>query len=248
MHVQTIRTAALSLAASICFTQLAHADILAQDDFSGPGSGTGWQAGNDWEGLAGGVVSTAGGVQSFRNFATPLDATNQVTYIRFDFAETSPGTGSVWGGTAFFEGVEGAAAAETFFAGDPSQFPNYGLDLKQGDTLNSGVPINNQFHTIIVAIDTTGPGPTDAAYRLWVDNFNVNTPTATATITNSPIDAPWGVLRLASDGSVTQQFDNLTIATTAAEVGLVPEPSSLAIFGLLGLAMPGLLRRRCARG
>src|SRR5688572_3407131 len=135
----------------------AEAAILASDDFSGPGSGTGWEAGNDWEGLGGGMVSTAD-VASFRDFAAPIDGTNQVTYIRFDFTQSVPGTGAQWGGASLFEGVEGAEATETFFAGDPGQMPNqYGLDLHNdalngappGDALMSGIAINNQPHTII---------------------------------------------------------------------------------------------------
>ena len=55
----------------------AEAAILASDDMSGPGSGTGWEVGNDWEGLdvGLGVVSTAD-VASFRDFAAPIDGTN----------------------------------------------------------------------------------------------------------------------------------------------------------------------------
>ena len=79
-----------------------------------------------------------------------------VTYIRFDFTETVPGTGAQWGGASFFEGTQtpGPIGAETFFAGDPGQAsvpPQYGIDT-QNDALNgalrqdavfSGVAINN---------------------------------------------------------------------------------------------------------
>jgi hypothetical protein len=228
----------------------AEAVILASDDFSGPGSGTGWEAGNDWEGLGGGMVSTAD-VASFRDFAAPIDGTNQVTYIRFDFTQSVPGTGAQWGGASFFEGVEGAEATETFFAGDPGQTPNqYGLDLHNdavngappGDALFSGIAINNQPHTIIAAIDTT-PAGASTTYQLWVDNFNVGAPTAMITV-NGPIDAPWGTFRMNSDGTNTDFFDNLTIATTAREVGLVPEPASLGLIGLVAVAMLSASRRR----
>jgi hypothetical protein len=258
MRLQRGGLTAAAILVLLMMTPRAEAAILAADDFSGPGSGTGWEAGNDWEALGGGVVSTenvpADG--SFRDFAAPIDGTNQVTYIRFDFTQQVPGTGAQWGGASLFEGTEGAAGTETFFAGDPGQAttpPQYGLDLHNdtqnglpagnGDALFSGIAINNQQRTIIAAIDTT-PVDASATYRLWVDNFNIGAPTATITV-NHPIDAPWGTFRLNSDASNTDIFDNLTIATTAREVGLVPEPASLGLIGLIGVAMLlGVSRRR----
>jgi hypothetical protein len=56
---------------------------------------------------------------------------------------------------------------------------------------------------------------------VWVDNYNLNAPNATTTINNTPIDAAWGTFRLAAAGGNTDLFDNLTIATTAEEVGLL---------------------------
>jgi hypothetical protein len=221
----------------------AEAVILATDDMSGPASGTGWAAGSQWEGLAGGRVTTTGATNvSFRNFAAPIDGTNQVTYIRFDFTHSAPGAGAQWGGASFFEGLEAAPGTETFFAGDPGNISNYGLDLHPG-SVDSGVAINTQQRTIIAAIDTTPPGAT-ANYRIWVNNFNVATPSGTGTINNSPIDAAWGSFRFGSDATNTDFFDNLTIATTFREVGLVPEPSSFGLVGLFGGAMLVMKRRR----
>jgi PEP-CTERM motif len=231
-------------------TSSAEAAILAADDFSGPGSGTGWEAGNDWEGLGGGVASTAGGVASFRDFAAPIDGTNTVTYVRFDFTETVPGTGAQWGGASFFEGMEGTPGDETLFmghAGQPaSPPPTIGLDQLPGQLL-SNVVIGSQPHTIITEIDTTPAG--DAVnFRLWVDSFDINAPSATITKTNSPanINAPWNTFRLQANAPVTQLYDNLTIATTAREVGLVvvPEPASLGLFGLFVLMALGINGRR----
>jgi hypothetical protein len=244
-------TAAVTCVA-LLLAQKAEAVILASDDFSDSASGTGWAAGSQWEGLGGGMVTTnAASNISFRSFAAPIDGTNQVTYIRFDFTQSVPGTGAQWGGASFFEGLEAAAGTETFFAGDPGQTPNqYGLDLHNdavngappGDALFSGIAIDNQTHTMIAAIDTT-PAGASTTYRLWVDNLNVNAPTASLTV-NGPIDAPWNSFRFGSDTTNTDFFDNLTIATTAGEVGLVPEPVSFGLTAVCGLAALHLGRRR----
>jgi hypothetical protein len=248
MRLPRVGLTAAALFLLFVMAQRAEAAILASDDFSGPGSGTGWEAGNDWEGLGGGVASTAGGVASFRDFAAPIDGTNTVTYLRFDFTETVPGTGSQWGGASFFEGTEGAGTNgdETLFAGHAGQPasppPKIGLDQLPGQLLSS-VVIGTQPHTIIVEIDTTPAG--DAAnHRLWVDSFDINAPSATRAITTSTINAPWNMFRLQANTPVTQLYDNLTIATTAREVGLVPEPSLLGLIGLSGVAMLARNRRR----
>jgi hypothetical protein len=195
--------------------------IHASDDFSAPGSGTGWAAGDVWEGLdATGIIATHpnGGpqVNSFRNFAAPLDVTNALTYVRFDYRQ-AVGNGNDWGGFAFFEGLAGAGA-ETFFAGpNPGGTNNYAFDLKGPGNLDSTVPFNNQLRTIIGSIDTRGA---DTIYKIWVDNFNVATPNAAITITGQgPIDAPWQSLRFQSAGN--QEFaDNLWI-TDGAEESLI---------------------------
>jgi hypothetical protein len=244
MILQRVGLAAAVLCVLLIMAQRSEATILASDDFSSPTSGTGWAAGSQWEGLGDGRVTTTGTTNiTFRDFAAPVDGTNQVTYIRFDFTQSVPGTGAQWGGASFFEGLEAAGGGtETFFAGDPGNIPRYGLDLHPG-SVDSGVTIDNQQHTIIAAIDTTPAGAT-ANYRIWVDNFNVATPSGMGTINNSPIDAAWGSFRFGSDATNTDFFDNLTIATTFGEVGLVPEPASLGLFGLIGWAMLGMYRRR----
>jgi hypothetical protein len=217
----TAASVVLVTLALVAMSSPAEAVILAQDDFSSPTSGTGWANGDAWEGLsAGGLIATHpnGGANTFsaRNFAAPIDGTNALTYIRFEYRQEE-GNGNEWGGFALFEGLN-ASGDESFFAGpNPGGTNNYAFDLKGPGNLDSGIPIDNQFHTIIGAIDTRGD---DTIYSLWVDNFNITTPTATMTITGQgPIDAPWQSLRFQGGG--THEFGDNLLITDGAEEALI---------------------------
>ncbi len=207
--------------------------VLVSDDFSSTSSGVGWEVGNAWEGLVDGAVSSnptgSANVQSFRNFATPLDASNGLTYIRITYTQAIPGTGASWGGLAFFEGVEGTPGDETFFFGNPeAAFNNYGIDAKVPDAIyDSRFAVDTEAHTLIAAIDTTG---VDHTYKIWVDNFNESVPSASGVIVGGgPIDAAWGTMRLASSDPNTDLYDDLTIATSSSDVGLVNIDATLTI-------------------
>ena len=231
MPLNRLRTLFSLFIAGSCVATQVHGVVLVSDDFSSATSGTGWAAGNAWEALENGRATTlpTGGVHTanFRDFATPLDASNAKTYIKIDYAQTVPGNGNEWGGLAFFTGVEGNAGGETFFMGNTAPSNFYSLDLKGGQTVNSPIPIDNQSHTLIAEIDTTGA---DDVYRFWVDNVNLSAPSATYTVVGGgPITEPWGTLRLGSQDTTTDTYDNLVIATTAADVGLAPSTLTLTV-------------------
>lgn len=202
----------------------AKAVVYASDDFSADDSGTGWAVGDTWETRDdGGFLSTypngAGNTFSSRNFAAPIDPQNSLTYVRFDYRQDE-GTGVDWGGFAFFEGLD-AGGEESFFAGaNPGGTENYAFDTKGNGNLDSMIPFDNQFHTIIGAVDQTGA---DTVYSIWVDNFDSQNPDNTLTITGQgAIDAPWQSLRF--NGSGTHELaDNLLIAD-GSEEALVFEP------------------------
>ena len=194
----------------------AKAVVLAADDFSAEGSGTGWAAGDNWDNVNGGVADTQFANAKFRAFATPFAPYDfEKLYIAFDFKLTA---GSQWGGLAFFTGPTGGN--ETLFVGDPGQYNAYGIDLKQGQVLPAnplpgGVPpTNTAFHRLIVELDFDGDltAPFDDKYSLWVDGTDANAPTYTTTIQNSPITTAWQSLRLQSAGGGEWfQVDNLII-------------------------------------
>ena len=132
-----------------------------------------------------------------------------------------------------FEGVD-ASGDETLFIADPGQTDNYGVDLKDGGFLDSGIQVDTDQRRVIVELDLNAAPGTDST-RFWLDSNDINSPTSTITsYDNTPIDAPWASARLAGDGSTAATADNMVFATTAAEVGLIPEPSSGLL--LLGLA------------
>ena len=105
------------------------AAILASDDFSATGSGTGWEAASDWGGIVGGGIATWSNENppASRNFENPIDASAGGTfYIRFDYAQTdNTAAGSQWGGAAFFEGVD-ASGDETLFIANPGRSTTWG--------------------------------------------------------------------------------------------------------------------------
>ena len=228
--------------ATCLLVQDAGAAILASDDFSATGSGTGWEAASDWDGSVAGGVSSWGNVN--RNFASPIDPTaHDKLYIAFDYSQTS-GAGSSWSGLAMFEGPD-ATGDETLFVGDPGQTVNYGADLKAGAAtfIDSGIQVDSTVRRIIIELDLNADPGTDST-RFWVDSNDINSPTASSIgYDNTAIDAPWVSARLAGDGSTAATTDNLIFATTAAEVGLVPEPSTTVLFLSLAGGLTTLRRR-----
>ena len=239
--------AVATLAVSLGFGARASAVVLAQDDFSSPNGGTGFNAGNSWErhDAANGQIDTSlGGATPFRDFATPIPvSTLDKIYIRYDHADND-GDGTAWGGLAFFTGTEAAAGAEQLFVGNPSTPNNFGLgNLDNGGDLDSGVPVNSTaFRTVIAEVDIDAAGAGNHRFSVWVDNLDLNSPNATGTRVDA--QTSWGTLRILGDGNEPFRADNVIIATTPGEVGLVPEPASAGLLGLAGLLLGARRRRR----
>ncbi|QDU57209.1 PEP-CTERM sorting domain-containing protein [Aeoliella mucimassa] len=248
--IRTVLSTTLLFAGWMALTPSVQAEVLVSDDFSdpSPGSGVGWVADSEWSGsgtIADGVI-TFGDIG--RHFASPIDpfALGKV-FVAFDYTQTSVAgnpdplpLGTWWGGATIYEPDN----AEAVFIGNPwGSGPNglgdYGVATSVGGVpdhiLHSGVDFDDQLHTLITEIDTTVAG--SITYRLWFDdNTWLGSPNDSITVplADSPIDTEWGFLYFRSDGTTTNQADNLVIATAAEDVGLspVPEPASLAMLAV----------------
>src|SRR5690606_21074862 len=85
----------------------ARAVVLASDDFTAEGGGTGFVVDDNWGNLAGGVSTTQAGDPAFRALDPPIEPfglSSGSIYIAFDFSANQAVN---WGGLAFFEGVDG---------------------------------------------------------------------------------------------------------------------------------------------
>ena len=216
---------AATIAIGLCGVDSSNAAVIVSDDFSATDSGFGWEVGDEWEelNLTEGRAESTGGSASFRNLSSPLNIANTVTYVRMDFQRAS-GSLSTWGGAAFYAGPDGGSP-ELLFLGTPNFVSEYGLDTKFFGKLNSGVPMDNELHTLIAKIDTTGGL---AVYSIWVDQFDVAAPNAVLVETAPAIADPTLINSIRLRGNnVTDYYDNFMIVTSAGDVGLVPEPSTL---------------------
>ncbi|QDU57360.1 PEP-CTERM sorting domain-containing protein [Aeoliella mucimassa] len=202
----------------------AFAVIIAQDDFSATDSGTGWAAGNAWEtlDLANENATSINQVGSFRDLSSMVDVSNQVTYVRFDFQRLAGG-GATWGGVALFTGPEGNTGDEIFFVGSPGSMSDYGVATKFYGDFSSQIPVDTDVHTIIAGVDTTTGASGTVTYKLWVDQFALNSPNATFTAEDPewPALLPVSTVRLMSSDVAHDVFDNLTLATESTDVELL---------------------------
>lgn len=237
---------AAALVATVSLPSTGSAAILASDNFTTANGGVGFDPADSWENhnaISGILDTSLGAATSFRVFSTPiLVSTLDKIYIRFDFADND-GDGAAWGGLSPFNG-----GAERVFLGNPSTPINFGIgNLDGGGDLVSSTPAvpidDTDFHTLIMEIDINAVAPGTHQFSLWVDNFNIALPNATGA--RADLQDTWTQIRIAGDNGASEFFraDNLVIGTNAIDVGLVPEPGSVALLSL-GALMLGTRRRR----
>ncbi|MEM6260696.1 MAG: PEP-CTERM sorting domain-containing protein [Planctomycetota bacterium] len=228
----------------------ASATVIAQDDFSyadGTLSGNGSAADAGWDGawfdaqlFFGGTVVSNGtlsnvnsNVRTQRVLSTTTGADNTTLYVGFDY---DPGTN--FHGVEFYNGGNVSNDRTSFIGSidpNPGTFSyNVGND---GLTQSIGIAEPAGVNRYVIQFNF-GAADADTA-EVFINGASVASSTVASDLSFDRIS-----LGTFSGGRLTTGgidfFDNLIIATTFEEAN-IPEPSSLALLGLGGIAM---LRRR----
>jgi hypothetical protein len=220
----------LSIAALIASN--ANAAIIASDDFSASGSGTGWASSTDWGtgNVSDGTYSAT--TENFRDFAaTTSSADGSEIWVSVEISLSASTQGS-WGGISFFDNV-----GEKVLFGRDSNNAFWGIDAAPENYSTIAATANQTFHLLGLIEYNSGVD----TISLWIDPTDMNN-LGTANASTTDTLGAFTKLRLGtgigSDPGLT--VDNLTIGTTFADV--IPEPSSAAL--LLGLGAVALVLRR----
>jgi hypothetical protein len=250
-------TVALTCATILGSVVMSQAAVIIQDDFSYPDGGLNLQAGgtgwgsNVWfeanSSVSSGVAVGGGTSASKRNFAETLgtsataNSTN-ILWVRFDWGHSAQvGAGSGYGGLTFYNGTSDGGS-EIFLFGNPwwSQPTDGDWNISGGSGDNYSGISSNGIKSGLGRFDLTA-----GTVQLWVratgSTIDVGDPADASVSGINTLAGIKGIRINGYNGSASQSFDNLTIATTLAEVNAIPEPST-ALLGGLGLL--ALLRRR----
>lgn len=206
--------------------------------YTGVGSITG--PGQTYAGItsAGNTFSTNGSDGgAIRLLTTPLSTDNAVFFVRFLASNTT--TAPQYAGLSFFSG-----GSEELFLGKTFEAPNYGFEISGVANAQSASPVSATPTLLVYRLSF---GPVNDTIDLFVNPGSSLPGTPNATLTtaaNVAFPAAFDRIRLQSGNNApTFRFDEIRVATTAAEVLPIPEPGST---GLLvgGIALLGSLRRR----
>ena len=248
MKLKNTQLASLLCVSLLGSAALSQADVIISDNFSygdgglsGQNGGTGWGS-NVWfaanASVSSGVaVGAAGGWDQAqkRNFADTLgdSATANLTnilWVRFDWGHSATvGAGSGYGGLTFYTGTADGGS-ENFLFGNPwwsaATDGEWNISGGTGDQ-TTGIS-SNGMKSGVAKFDLGA-----STVSLWVGATGTTIDvggTADASVSGVSLAGIKGIRILGYNGSASQSFDNLTIATTMAEVnatdGPPPTPTS----------------------
>ena len=258
MKLKNTHLASLICVSLLGSAALSQAEIIIADDFSyGDGGlnmqsgGTGWGS-NVWfaasASVSGGVAQGSQGgwdQAQKRNFANTLgdsataNSTN-ILWVRFDWGHSAQvGAGSGYGGLTFYTGTADGGS-ENFLFGNPWSSTaidgEWNISGGSGDQ-NTGIS-SDGMKSGLAKFDLTA-----GTVSLWVrapgTEINVTDP-ADASVSGLSLGGIQGIRILGYNGSASQSFDNLTIATTLAEVNATDVPPSTPASGTWTNAAGGL--------
>ncbi|HNQ89190.1 MAG TPA: PEP-CTERM sorting domain-containing protein [Verrucomicrobiota bacterium] len=191
-----------------------------------------------------GANGTGGGM--FHMMPTGFNALNSTVWISFvGQADTAAGAG--WSGISPFNGAD----SETLFLGNPGQDPVGGARFWGVHLYNAlgdpGVPtggvlsplsVDNQIFAVTRIIN----GASSAQLTMWINPSLEGEPqVATAAFDGIVGRIPFDRIRVAGSNDGVVSYDELRVGDSYAAV--IPEPSTLALLALGGLALT-LVRRQ----
>ncbi len=249
MKLKNTHFASLICVALLGSAALSQAEIILQDNFSygdgglnGQNGGTGWGS-NVWfaanASVSGGVAVGAQGAwdqAQKRNFADTLgtSATANLTnilWVRFDWGHSAEvGTGSGYGGLTFYTGTSDGGS-ENFLIGNPWSSTaidgQWNISGGSGDQ-NTGI-LSNGMKSGVAKFDLVA-----GTVSLWVgatgSTIDVGS-TADASVSGLSLGGIQGIRILGYNGSASQSFDNLVIATTLGDINAIDGPPPTAASG-----------------
>ena len=239
-------TKLLMATAAICLglTGIASAAVIAQEDFTYTPDGTGLLGEDGGSGFdtaytasgtgtsitvtTGVATTTAAHNGNFRSLTNNLGSSGEL-WVSIDMGDSA---GTTYGGLSFFNGT-----AEPLYIG--MQGGTWRLALPSTTGPDSGVSFSG-FKTGVAKI-TLGAGATGTV-SLWVGDNAIDvvdvSGDADTTVTGFALT---GADKIRLQGGAGISFDNLIMGDTYQDVGAVPEPATMSLLALGGIAM---LRRR----
>lgn len=240
-------------AAAGLMSSTAWAAPLTSDTFSYTGALTsnGWAAhsgaGNKTimsDGSAASLEQSGGSGEDINLAFAALGATDKV-YAGFDLTLASGQTVNPDGNGLYFAHFKDSGFTFVGRTGvlSPASSGDFVLainaddsDLGSGTSWASDLSFDTTYRVVISYDAATGTS------QLWVDPVNEASTNVSHTASSGTLVEAFA-LRQSNDYTGSQLIDNVSVATTFSEALTIPEPASLALLGLGGLAM---LRRRTA--